>query len=432
MQNNDFDIKTLINYVEKEYRIEREDIFNIIELSMIKAASKNKMFSSDLYVEIDRNDYSIHIFDKFIVDDELSGPGIMSSKDVKKYSTLTDFKEGDIVTIEFKPEQLGRICARDSRMMILQKIKQTKTQNIMEEFQNKIGTIVEGIITGFDKGNIIFTVNGNIDMVIPKNEKIYNERYKTGDSISGVIIDINKKQKYSPIVVSRSSDLFIEELIRREVPELSDNSIEIIKIVRIPGFKSKIVVKSNNPKLEPIGTCVGRNGLRIKNIINEFQNEKIDIVKYSDNTNELIKESLTPYTVLDMKTDYDLENNKIITVSVKPEDYHQIIGRYGKNIALVSKLVDCKITIEKSMDNASFEERKTKAIETISDILDISMIEATAIVNSGYLTIDDIASEELDMFISSCGLGEITAAGVHAASVAVVKHLTEIENNNVI
>lgn len=421
MNENNFDIKSLLTFIEANYKLERDTILDIIELSILKAASKNKKFSSDLCVKIDKNDYTVHVYDSFIVDDELTGPGIISSKLAKQYSKNGNIQEGDIIEIEIPIQNLGRICARDSRMMILQKIKQSKNENIISEYEHKIGTIITGIVSGFDKGNIIFTVNGNVDMIIPQKEKIFNEKYKNGDVISGVIIGVNKKQKYSPIIVSRSSDIFVEELMRNEIPEINDGKLKIMNIVRSPGNLTKIIVKSEDPKLDVVGTCVGKNGIRIKNIKSEFQHEKIDIIRHSDNIIDIVKESLLPIEVYDIKP--DVLNPSTLIITTDSRSYEHLTKRYNKNVYLTSKLIGHRIIVEKRLDIASFEEIKENAIRTISENLDISLIESKVLVNSGYTTIECIADEDLDTFITNCGLNEITASGIHAAALTIIEHL---------
>lgn len=421
MKENNFDIKSLLTFIEANYKLDRDTILDIIELSILKAASKNKKFSSDLCVKIDKNDYTVHVYDSFIVDDELTGPGIISSKLAKQYSKNGNIQEGDIIEIEIPIQNLGRICARDSRMMILQKIKQTKNENIISEYEHKIGTIITGIVSGFDKGNIIFTVNGNVDMIIPQKEKIFNEKYKNGDVISGVIIGVNKKQKYSPIIVSRSSDIFVEELMRNEIPEINDGKLKIMNIVRSPGNLTKVIVKSEDTKLDVVGTCVGKNGIRIKNIKSEFQHEKIDIIRHSDNIIDIVKESLLPIEVYDIKP--DVLNPSTLIITTDSRSYEHLIKRYNKNVYLTSKLIGHRIVVEKRLDIASFEEIKENAIRTISENLDISLIESKMLVNSGYTTIECIADEDLDTFISNCGLNEITASGIHAAASTIIEHL---------
>lgn len=421
MKENNFDIKSLLTFIEANYKLDRDTILDIIELSILKAASKNKKFSSDLCVKIDKNDYTVHVYDSFIVDDELTGPGIISSKLAKQYSKNGNIQEGDIIEIEIPIQNLGRICARDSRMMILQKIKQTKNENIISEYEHKIGTIITGIVSGFDKGNIIFTVNGNVDMIIPQKEKIFNEKYKNGDVISGVIIGVNKKQKYSPIIVSRSSDIFVEELMRNEIPEINDGKLKIMNIVRSPGNLTKVIVKSEDPKLDVVGTCVGKNGIRIKNIKSEFQHEKIDIIRHSDNIIDIVKESLLPIEVYDIKP--DVLNPSTLIITTDSRSYEHLTKRYNKNVYLTSKLIGHRIIVEKRLDIASFEEIKENAIRTISENLDISLIESKVLVNSGYTTIECIADEDLDTFITNCGLNEITASGIHAAASTIIEHL---------
>lgn len=418
MGENSFDIKALVCYIEKEYNLDKDSVFDIIELSVLKAASKNKMFTNDLYVKINRDDYSLHIYDKFVVNDEIKGCGIISTAMARRYTGNMDVTEGDIVDIEIPIEKLGRICARDSKSMILQKIKNTRNINISQKYKDRIGEIVNGVVSGFEKGNIIITVDGNIDVVMPRSEKIPSEKYKNGDVISCMIIKINEKQKHSPVVVSRACEGYVEAVMKKEISEIDDGVVEIVDISRNPGFRTKVSVKSNDPKVDPIGSCVGKGGIRIRNIMHELGGEKIDLVRYSENLYEYIKEAMSPIRTEITGID---SSDSTVTVVVSPSDYMNALGKSGKNVSLVSRLVGYRIHIMKSMESASFEEQKDYAIRTLSDIFDISLIDANIIVNAGFLTPECIAAEESDTFVKTCGLDEIQAIGIYAAAKTIVE-----------
>jgi N utilization substance protein A len=209
--------------------------------------------------------------------------------------------------------------------------------------------------------------------------------------------------------------------MRNEIPEINDGKLKIMNIVRSPGNLTKVIVKSEDPKLDVVGTCVGKNGIRIKNIKSEFQHEKIDIIRHSDNIIDIIKESLLPIEVYDIKP--DVLNPLTLIITTDSRSYEHLTKRYNKNVYLTSKLIGHRIIVEKRLDIASFEEIKENAIRTISKNLDISLIESKVLVNSGYTTIDCIADEDLDTFISNCGLNEITASGIHAAASTIIEHL---------
>jgi N utilization substance protein A len=180
------------------------------------------------------------------------------------------------------------------------------------------------------------------------------------------------------------------------------------------------MVQSTDSKLDAISICVGKNGSRIKHIINEFQREKIDIIHYSENIDDIIKESLAPVKIYDVKHELDSEN---IFIYTDEESKKILLKKYNKNLYLTSKLIGRKIFVEKYLSISTFEEIKERAIQTISDNLDTSLINALLIVNSGYTTIECIAEEDLETFIRNCNIDEVSASGIHAAAKVIIEHL---------
>jgi len=426
METAEFDIKTLINYIEREYGIDRDVVISIIEESITKAARKNKHFTNDLRIVVDRNNLSVHVYDTFVVSDENKGAGFISTKLGPKYNNGNPVQEGDLLEIEIPTKYLGRICARESRMLIMQKIKNAKDFNTISEYKTKTGDIVSGTVTGIDRGNIILTVNGRTEMVIPKSERILKEKFKIGDSVHGIILGVNEKQKHSPIVVSRSSKRYIEELMKREVSELNDGTLEIMGVSRDPGHRAKIAIRSNNDRVDPVGSCVGRRGVRINNVKNELSGERIDIIRYSENVMDFIKDALAPARVESIE--YDPHDQEALLVTVSPDQYPLAVGRFGNNVRLASELVGHRIHVKKSMLTASFEEQKEYAVATLSEMFDISTADATQIVNSGFLTPEGIAEEDEVTFISSTGLDEVKGKGIYAAAVAITNHTNNLVN----
>jgi transcription termination/antitermination protein NusA len=412
-----FDLKSLIDYIESEYGIERSVAISIIEESMIKSARNHKHFTKDLNIIIDEKSGKIRVFDKVVVDNELTGVGIVNSTLGKRINHGKEVQEGDVLDVEYPASVLGRACARECKMLIVQKLKQAKNFNIVANYKNRVGDIVSGIVSGIEKGNIIFNINGKVEAVIPKKERILKEKYKIGDSITGVIVGINEKQRNSPIVVSRADKLFLTQLLHQEVSEIADGIVEVVNVSRNPGFRSKIVVKSRDPKVDPVGACVGRKGMRINHVKNSLQGEKIDIVRFSDNIDDMIKEAFSPAKIESIEI--DPINPSIINVTVYPDQYATAVGKFGSNVRMVSEIVGKKIFIKKSLALMSFDEQKEYAISTMSELFSISNNVAEQIVNAGYLSPEGIVADDEASFISSTGLDEVTGKGIYAASQVV-------------
>lgn len=413
----DFDLKTFLKYVEGEYGVERDLAVSIIEEAMTKAAKKNKRFTKDLSIVVGE-DEKIHVYDKVVVDDEVTGTGIVSSEIGRRLNHGRPVHEGDILDVEYPGAVLGRVCARESRMLILQKLKTAKNFNLVSNYKDRVGDIVSGIVSGIEKGNIIFNVNGKTSMVIPRNERIQKEKYNIGDAISGVIIGVNEKQRNSPIVVSRANSRFLEELMKREVSEIADGTVEILNICRDPGHRAKILVRSNNSLVDPVGSCVGRKGMRINNIKTALSGERLDIIRYSDSVSDLVKEALSPAKVEDVGIDTSDPNS--ITVTVSPEEYSKAVGKFGSNVRMASAIVGKKIHVVKAVALMSFDEQKAHAIHTLSDMFSIPVNVADQIVNAGYLTPEGIVEDDEVSFVASTGLDEVTGKGLYAAARAVV------------
>lgn len=413
----DFDLKTFLKYVEGEYGVERDLAVSIIEEAMTKAAKKNKRFTKDLSIVVGE-DEKIHVYDKVVVDDEVTGTGIVSSEIGRRLNHGRPVHEGDILDVEYPGAVLGRVCARESRMLILQKLKTAKNFNLVSNYKDRVGDIVSGIVSGIEKGNIILNVNGKTSMVIPRNERIQKEKYNIGDAISGVIIGVNEKQRNSPIVVSRANNRFLEELMKREVSEIADGTVEILSICRDPGHRAKILVKSNNSLVDPVGSCVGRKGMRINSIKTALSGERLDIIRYSDSVSDLVKEALSPAKVEDVGIDTSDPNS--ITVTVSPEEYSKAVGKFGSNVRMASAIVGKKIHVVKAVALMSFDEQKAHAIHTLSDMFSIPVNVADQIVNAGYLTPEGIVEDDEASFVASTGLDEVTGKGLYAAARAVV------------
>ncbi len=413
----DFDLKTFLKYVEGEYGVERDLAVSIIEEAMTKAAKKNRKFTNDLRIVVGE-DEKLHVYDKVVVDNEATGAGIVTSEVGRRLNHGKPVHEGDILDVEYPGAVLGRICARESRMLILQKLKTAKNFNLVSNYKDRVGDIVSGIVSGIEKGNIILNVNGKTSMVIPRNERIQKEKYNIGDAISGVIIGVNEKQRNSPIVVSRANNRFLEELMKREVSEIADGTVEILSICRDPGHRAKILVKSNNSLVDPVGSCVGRKGMRINSIKTALSGERLDIIRYSDSVSDLVKEALSPAKVEDVGIDTSDPNS--ITVTVSPEEYSKAVGKFGSNVRMASAIVGKKIHVVKAVALMSFDEQKAHAIHTLSDMFSIPVNVADQIVNAGYLTPEGIVEDDEASFVASTGLDEVTGKGLYAAARAVV------------
>lgn len=416
MENNEFNIKSLVSYIEREYGVEREAVLSTLETCILKAARKNPNFTTDLKVVIDRDTLVPHVRDVFVASNSGGGPGIVTMRQARLLKGGVCAEEGELVTVDLPVSKLGRIVANESRMLILQKMREFKRTCAVNSLGNRIGEIVHGTVSGIERGNIIVSV-GNSTAVLPRNEQIRKEKYKVGDPINALVKRIDERQKGSPVVLSRSCNGYLDAVMRQEVSEIADGDVEIVGIAREPGSKAKVAVRSNNKKIDPAGACIGRRGTRINRISDEMSGERIDIVRWSQNTDEFIRDALLPAHTESVTENHLSQNSWDVVVG--EEQYPVAVGRNGVNIKLAQRLVGVKLNVRKSTVAMTFEEQCRSAVENLSETLGIPGSVAETLVKSGYLTPEGIASDELLGFIASTGLDEVEASGIYAAAQVV-------------
>jgi len=250
------------------------------------------------------------------------------------------------------PPGFGRIAAQTAKQVLHQKIREAEKDAILEEYSKRIGTLVSGMILRFDGPDIIVDI-GKTEAVMPASEQVRKEPYKTNQRLTFYIKEIKETPRGNQIIVSRASEGLVEGLFRREVPEISSNAIEIVRVAREPGLRTKIAVSSNQPGVDPIGSCVGQKGVRVQEVINELFGEKIDIIQYSEEPERFIASSLSPVEKARVEVDEKKKEAKVVV----PEDQLSLaIGKDGQNVRLAAKLTGFKIDVEGEQE----KEKKTK------------------------------------------------------------------------
>ena len=234
-----------------------------------------------------------------------------------------------------------------------------------------------------------------------------------------MVLRVDEEARGPSVIVSRTSDKFLEALFRLEVSEIADGVVEIMSVSRDPGFRAKIAVRTANENVDPVGACVGQRGSRVKNIVNELGGEKIDIVRWNEDIRQFVTQALLPAKLESIEIDPAVPNT--IRIVAAPDQYSLAIGKRGQNVRLTSKLVGWNVEIKKSLATASFEDQKAKAIKLLAETFGVSTATATQIADAGFLTVDQIADEDEATFVSATGLDEISAKGVYAAAKAVAE-----------
>ena len=342
--------------LEREKGIKKEYVLESIETALVTAYKRNFDSLENVKVDIDHKTGATHIYSvKEVVEKPTNTTLEISLEEALKINK--QLKIGDSVEIEIVPKDFGRIAAQTAKQVIIQKLREVEREITYNEFNDRKGEIVSGIIQKADH-NIVVMDLGKLEGVMPVKEQIPTEKYHVNQKIKGVVLDVEKGQKGAPqVIVSRSHPDFVRKLLEFEIPEIYEGVIEIKSVSRDPGYRSKVAVFSPDPNIDPVGSCVGQKGVRIQNVINELNGEKIDVIEWNEDPSIYIAAALLPAQILavDIK-----EKEKFAQVIVPDDQLSLAIGKSGQNARLAARLTNWKIDIK---SESQFREMLQKAQE---------------------------------------------------------------------
>ena len=335
------EILNALSELEREKGIRQDVVLEAIRSALETGYKKNFSKATNFSIDIDKEHGEYKLFQDKTVVESVENPNLEISLDEAR-TIDSKFELDDIVKIEIKPKKdFGRIAAQTARQVILQKIREAERESIFSEFYGRESDILTGVVQRESKGNI-FVDLGKIEGVLSVNEQIPGEVYNPGDRIKVVILEVKNTGKGASIMLSRSHPNLVKRLFELEVPEIHDGTIEINSISREAGSRSKIAVFSHDPNVEPIGSCVGNKGNRVKNIIDEIKKEKVDIIIYEKNPEKFIANSLGPAKIVKVTAN---EKEKTAVAVVPDNQLSLAIGKEGQNVRLAAKLTGWKIDI---------------------------------------------------------------------------------------
>ena len=347
--------------LEKEKGMDKEYLLEAIETALVTAYKRNFDSLENVKVEMDRQTGATHLYAIKKVVEKVEDPETeIELKEAQKINP--DYNLDDEINIEIVPRDFGRIAAQTAKQVIIQKLREAEREIVYNEFEERKGEIVSGLIQKAD-GNIVVMDLGKLEGVMPKKEQIPTETYRVNDKIKGYIVKVEKGQKGAPqVMVSRSHPDFVRKLLEFEIPEIYEGVIEIKSVSRDPGYRSKVAVYSPDPNIDPVGSCVGQKGVRIQNVINELNGEKIDVIEWNEDPSIYIAASLLPAQILavDIKPE-----NKFAQVIVPDDQLSLAIGKSGQNARLAARLTDWKIDIK---SETQFRELLSKVQEESEDV----------------------------------------------------------------
>ena len=399
---NKIEILRIAETVAQEKMIEKEIVLSALEEAIVKAAKNNYGEENEVVAEINHENGDILISRKMLVVENVKNKFLeINLKDAKKINGAAQI--GDELLDPLPPMDFGRIAAQSAKQVITSKVREAERERQYNEYKDRIGEVVNGIVKRSEFGNIVLDL-GKAEGVIRKDQVIPRENLRNGDRVKAYIYDVRSELKGPQIFLSRSHSEFMAKLFTQEVPEIYDGIISIKSVARDPGSRAKIAVYTDDSSIDPVGACVGMRGSRVQAVVNELQGEKIDIINWSENVANLAIASLSPAEVLKVVLDED--QNKIEVV-VSEEHLSLAIGRRGQNVKLATELTGWEIDIlTESEESSKRQEDFTLKSNLFVESLDVDETLAQLLVSEGFGSVDEILDTEKSELLAIEGFEE--------------------------
>jgi N utilization substance protein A len=400
-----------LEFWEREKGVSREVLMGAVQEALLSAAKKAVGPARELRVEMDSKNGDIKAFAKLIVADRvISQHDQISVFDARRIKP--DAKVGDEIEKEVTPQGFGRVAAQYAKQALMQKVRQAEKAMIMTEFKDRVGDIVSGTVRRFDRSDVILDL-GKYEALMPNKERVPTEEYQVGERIRCYVKAVQEGPHGPEIILSRADPRFIIKLFSVEVSEISDGTIEVKGIAREPGFRTKMAVYSRDSKVDPVGACVGLRGQRVKNIVRELNNEKVDVIPWSSDIKTFVTKALEPAKLKSVELD---EARKRVKVLVSEDQLSLAIGKRGQNARLTARLTGWEVDIDaEHIVTKGFDEKVAEAVASIAAIPGISREQADALVHAGLTRLEDLLSAEAGDLADLPQIGETAAAVLEAA-----------------
>jgi N utilization substance protein A len=384
------DLLAIFEYLEREKGIKRDIIINAVEEALRAAARKSVKGLINVSVKINAKTGNIEVIAQKEVVDKVTIPEeeitLEDAQIINPYCEI-----GQWIDINVTPEDFGRIAAQTARQIMTQKLKSAERDVIYEEYRHRAGEIISGTVKRTIRGATLIVDLGKVEGILPERFYPKTEKYNVGDRVQALLLEVKDTDNGgAEVILSRSHPAFVEQLFKMEVPEINDGTIRIEKIVREAGYRTKLAVTSSDNKIDPVGACVGVRGARVKNIIRELNNEKIDIMPYSEDPVELLQNALSPIELKKFHVDHQ---NKALTLIVEDENYPTVLGKRGQNARLNGELIGYDLHIQKLSDYRAQSDMQRKEMASSEDL---SLDEPLAVEGINKLIIDNLISSGFD------------------------------------
>jgi N utilization substance protein A len=409
------DIEALIDYYEREKTIDRSRVIAALEYAF--CAAYRKMVPGAEHIENLRADINIKkgetkIFATLTVvadDDYQDKFNEVPLKIALKKNA--DAVIDDKLDFNITPKDFGRIAVQTAKQTMQQRLRMAEKEMLFEEFKDRAGEIVSGVVHRFERSDVYIDL-GKFEAIMPARERVQTEEYNINDRIRAYVVAVENEGRGPEVILSRSHPHFVRRLFEAEVSEIADRTVEIRAIAREAGHRTKIAVWSKDDKVDPVGACVGLRGARVKNIVRELNNEKVDIIRWSEDPKQLVEEALKPATIRSITLDHE---KKIVHVTVSEEDLSKAIGRRGQNARLTSRLIDWDVQVRRDESQQKmFDDRINNAAHDLGEQLGLNDDLAAKLFRAGGITLDLVVEMPAEYIAESLEISEDEGAAILA------------------
>ncbi len=416
------DFLAVLEFWEREKGINRDVLAGAVQEALLSAAKKAIGPARELRVMIDQKNGDIRAFAKLVVSEKVSSKhdqiSVFDARRIRAEAQL-----GEEVEVEVTPVGFGRIAAQYAKQALMQHIRREEKRLIFTEFKDRVGDIINGTVRRFDRSDVLVDL-GKHEALLPNRERVPTEEYQVGERIRCYVKAVEEGPHGPEIILSRADPRFVIKLFQLEVSEINDNTIEIKGIAREPGFRTKLAVWTRDEKVDPVGACVGLRGQRVKNIVRELNNEKVDIIRWDSNVKNYVTNALAPAKLKGFEVD---ESRKRVRITVSPDQLSLAIGKRGQNARLTAKLTGWQVDIEPEVVvTRGFDEKVAEAVESLAAINGISREQADVLVHHGLTRLEDLLQADDSDLSGIPQIGDQAAAILAAARAEGAKRTLKI------
>jgi transcription termination/antitermination protein NusA len=386
------EILMVVDAVSNEKGVDKEIIFEAIEAALASATRRRHGEDIDVRVAIDRQSGDYETFRRWLVFSDDSTELEFPDRELRMIDALEideNAEPGGYVEVPMESVEFGRIAAQTAKQVIVQKVREAEREQVVEEYKEREGELLSGLVKRVDRNGVYIDLGGNAEGFVPRDQMVPREPARPQDRMKALLTEVRSEPRGPQLFMTRTSPKFLVELFKIEVPEVGQGLIEILGAARDPGLRAKIAVKSNDPRIDPVGACVGMRGSRVQAVSNELAGERVDIILWDENPAQFVVNAMSPAEVLSIVVDEDAHS---MDIAVEEDKLSQAIGRGGQNIRLASELSGWELNVMTETDAEQKSESETRELlELFTKNLDVDEEVALILVQEGFSTIEEVA-----------------------------------------